>query len=114
MFSNEMSKTIEQTCKTCEHENDSGDEYCGCCNSRTPAWREAGWHIEKRLQADIDRMAEQIEGLNTKIGDLKRLGTKYMELTTEVLNDLPSQDVNVELGYEYRQSKENFEQALKG
>ena len=55
MKGNEMGEIkTEHTCKTCEHKNDSGIEYCGVCDGAAyDNWTEAGWHIEERLQSKI-------------------------------------------------------------
>jgi len=51
---------MEHNCDTCEHENDSGIEYCGCCNELTDNWKEAGWHIEKRLSNEMKQLKQFI------------------------------------------------------
>lgn len=41
----------DDKCETCEHESDSGQEYCGSCGSGVESnWSEAGWILEKKVK----------------------------------------------------------------
>lgn len=54
-------KEIKHTCETCEHNNDSGTEYCGCCDGMgADNWQEAGWRIEERLEAELRKLRDDI------------------------------------------------------
>ena len=42
----------KESCETCEHKQDSGQEYCGSCDSTyaTSNWQEAGWIKDKKIE----------------------------------------------------------------
>jgi ribosomal protein L37E len=44
-------KSYEGDCGTCEHKDDSSQEYCGSCGYPTSMWKEAGWVKDNRLKA---------------------------------------------------------------
>ena len=73
---------IDKKCETCEHERDSGNEYCGCCNN-FDAWKEAGWRKDKRL-AEIGKkelcidVEKVIEVLNRYSANRTKGGTKRL------------------------------------
>jgi len=46
-------------CEICEHERDSNTEYCGCCDGRN--YKEAGWHIKKRLTKEIKQLQAELD-----------------------------------------------------
>ena len=49
-------------CKTCAHQSDSGNEYCGCCGDGPgySNYAEAAWHVEERLKATIAQQQQRI------------------------------------------------------
>ena len=65
-------KIKKGTCDTCEHEGSSSAEHCGTCgcgNTLTSSWKEAGWIKEKKLseigekelEIDVERAVEIAE-----------------------------------------------------
>ena len=53
---------IKETCDNCEHDNDSGQEYCGSCDGHTSNWVKARWILQETidiLQAENKKHKEQ-------------------------------------------------------
>jgi len=53
---------IKETCDNCEHDNDSGQEYCGSCDGHTSNWVKARWILQETidiLQAENKKLKEQ-------------------------------------------------------
>lgn len=72
---NKMNENMEHTCETCEHEHDSGNEFCGSCDNCTDSWTEAGWHIK-------DRMFDERMKLQTGYEKLKDAVLSYIAAKT--------------------------------
>jgi hypothetical protein len=77
MEKKEMIKTPEETCDTCAHKNDSGTEYCGCCDDITNSYKEAGWHIRERLNKQIADLTAIVERQRAEIERLNELVFAY-------------------------------------
>ena len=61
-------QSAEHNCSKCEHDEDKGTEYCGCCDGQN--YQEAGWHIRERLTkqiADQQAVINELKIQNTNL-----------------------------------------------
>lgn len=68
-------------CESCEHRGDSSSEYCGACDGKTGNYKEAGWHIEKRLTARIEQLTQQVA---TQKEEIERVRGRIEGIKSEV------------------------------
>jgi len=71
--------TLNKTCKTCEHESDKGQEYCGACDSITSNWSEAGWIKDRK----IDRYESTLK----RLLDLLNTDTEIDKIARDIINN---------------------------
>lgn len=72
-------------CKTCEHNNDSGTEYCGLCVVGIKSnWLEAGWIKDKKIKA-LEHDKQAVEDALEQVGlELHQLKTDYSALELQL------------------------------
>jgi hypothetical protein len=103
----------EKTCDNCEHGGDSTSEYCGSCEVGRSNWQEAGWHIQKRLQAIIDRQAEQLAAAKEASDYFHASAQNYCHnihrLKKEFAEQLTAANANIERLREYAEHKDECE-----
>ena len=70
-------------CKTCEHESDSGTEYCGTCGSGVESnWTEARWIKDEKIKALELQLAkaQAIISQDYTAGRMTELEEKYYDM----------------------------------